>query len=92
MGKPAVAITLTAREQQELERLGGAGARCRAWRSRPSDAAITTPGMARYSCLRPLMLRPERWIGKCFARHRGSEFLKFLREIETNVPGSNCCG
>jgi transposase len=25
-------------------------------------------------------------IGKCFARHRGSEFLKFLREIETNVP------
>jgi len=25
-------------------------------------------------------------IGKCFARHRGREFLKFLREIETNVP------
>lgn len=25
-------------------------------------------------------------IGKCFARHRGSEFLKFLREIESNVP------
>jgi len=25
-------------------------------------------------------------IGKCFARHRGSEFLKFLREIEANVP------
>jgi transposase len=26
-------------------------------------------------------------IGKCFPRHRGSEFLKFLREIEGNVPG-----
>ena len=25
-------------------------------------------------------------IGKCFARHRGAEFLKFLREIEANVP------
>lgn len=25
-------------------------------------------------------------IGKCFARHRASEFLKFLRQIETNVP------
>ena len=25
-------------------------------------------------------------IGKCFTRHRGSEFLKFLREIETSVP------
>lgn len=25
-------------------------------------------------------------IGKCFPRHRGSEFLKFLREIESNVP------
>lgn len=25
-------------------------------------------------------------MGRCFARHRGSEFLKFLREIETNVP------
>jgi transposase len=25
-------------------------------------------------------------IGKCFARHRGREFLKFLRQIETNVP------
>ena len=25
-------------------------------------------------------------IAKCFARHRGREFLKFLREIETNVP------
>jgi len=25
-------------------------------------------------------------IGKCFARHRGREFLKFLREIENNVP------
>ena len=25
-------------------------------------------------------------IGKCFPRHRGSEFLKFLREIEDNVP------
>ena len=25
-------------------------------------------------------------IGKCFARHRGREFLKFLREIEANVP------
>jgi len=25
-------------------------------------------------------------IGKCFARHRGSEFLKFLREIEISVP------
>jgi len=25
-------------------------------------------------------------IGKCYARHRGSEFLKFLRAIETNVP------
>jgi transposase len=25
-------------------------------------------------------------IGKCFARHRGREFLKFLREIESNVP------
>jgi transposase len=27
-----------------------------------------------------------RVIGKCFARHRAREFLKFLREIETNVP------
>jgi transposase len=26
-------------------------------------------------------------IGKCYPRHRSSEFLKFLREIETNVPG-----
>ena len=25
-------------------------------------------------------------IGKCFDRHRGREFLKFLREIEHNVP------
>jgi transposase len=25
-------------------------------------------------------------IAKCFARHRGREFLKFLREIEINVP------
>lgn len=25
-------------------------------------------------------------IGKCFQRHRGGEFLKFLREIESNVP------
>ena len=25
-------------------------------------------------------------IGKCFPRHRGSEFRKFLREIESNVP------
>jgi transposase len=25
-------------------------------------------------------------IGKCYARHRGSEFLSFLREIERNVP------
>ena len=25
-------------------------------------------------------------IGKCFARHRGREFLAFLREIEGNVP------
>jgi transposase len=25
-------------------------------------------------------------IGKCYPRHRSSEFLKFLREIETNVP------
>ncbi len=25
-------------------------------------------------------------IGRCFARHRGREFLKFLREIENNVP------
>src|SRR5712671_5143804 len=25
-------------------------------------------------------------IGKCFARHRGREFLKFLREIENNIP------
>lgn len=25
-------------------------------------------------------------IAKCFARHRGREFLKFLREIEANVP------
>jgi transposase len=25
-------------------------------------------------------------IGKCFARHRGTEFLKFLREIENNIP------
>lgn len=25
-------------------------------------------------------------IGKCYARHRGSEFLNFLREIERNVP------
>jgi len=27
-----------------------------------------------------------RVIGKCFARHRGREFLTFLREIESNVP------
>ena len=25
-------------------------------------------------------------IGKCYPRHRSSEFLKFLREIEANVP------
>lgn len=25
-------------------------------------------------------------IGRCFARHRGAEFLRFLREIEKNVP------
>jgi transposase len=25
-------------------------------------------------------------IGKCFARHRAREFLKFLREVENNVP------
>src|SRR5262249_11848708 len=25
-------------------------------------------------------------IGKCFARHRACEFLKFLREVEDNVP------
>jgi hypothetical protein len=25
-------------------------------------------------------------IGKCFSRHRGSEFVRFLREIEANVP------
>src|SRR3954464_2429778 len=25
-------------------------------------------------------------IGKCFARHRSREFLRFLREIEANVP------
>jgi transposase len=25
-------------------------------------------------------------IGQCFARHRGAEFLKFLRQIERNVP------
>jgi transposase len=25
-------------------------------------------------------------IGKCYARHRGREFLSFLREIESNVP------
>lgn len=25
-------------------------------------------------------------IGRCFARHRAAEFLKFLREIERNVP------
>jgi transposase len=25
-------------------------------------------------------------IGKCYARHRTTEFLKFLREIESNVP------
>jgi transposase len=25
-------------------------------------------------------------IGRCFARHRATEFLKFLRTIETNVP------
>jgi transposase len=25
-------------------------------------------------------------IGRCFARHRGAEFLKFLRQIEANVP------
>jgi transposase len=25
-------------------------------------------------------------IGKCFARHRATEFLKFLREVEANVP------
>lgn len=25
-------------------------------------------------------------IGKCFPRHRGREFLRFLREIESNVP------
>jgi len=27
-----------------------------------------------------------RIIGRCFARHRGAEFLRFLREIECNVP------
>ncbi len=27
-----------------------------------------------------------RILGRCFARHRGAEFLKFLREIENNVP------
>ena len=27
-----------------------------------------------------------RVIGKCFARHRSHEFLRFLREIEANVP------
>jgi transposase len=26
-------------------------------------------------------------IGKCYERHRSAEFLKFLREIEANVPG-----
>lgn len=26
-------------------------------------------------------------IGRCFARHRSAEFLKFLRTIEANVPG-----
>ena len=25
-------------------------------------------------------------IGRCFPRHRGREFLSFLREIERNVP------
>lgn len=28
-----------------------------------------------------------RVIGRCFARHRAREFLKFLRTIEANVPG-----
>jgi transposase len=29
-----------------------------------------------------------RVLGKCFARHRASEFLQFLREIEANVPAA----
>ncbi len=56
---------------------------------RPGQAERRSHDYTRHGTLSlfaALDIATGRVIGKCFARHRGSEFLRFLREIETNVP------
>jgi transposase len=56
---------------------------------RPGQAERRSHDYARHGTLSlfaALNTATGKVIGKCFLRHRGKEFLKFLREIENNVP------
>ena len=56
---------------------------------RPGQAARRSHDYTRHgttSLFAALDIATGRVIGKCFARHRATEFRKFLDEIEANVP------
>lgn len=56
---------------------------------RPGQAERRTHNYTRHGTLSlfaALDVATGEVIGKCFPRHRGTEFLKFLRKIEKNVP------
>lgn len=56
---------------------------------RPGQAERRTPDYTRHgttTLFAALDVATGKVIGQCFARHRASEFLKFLRTVEANVP------
>src|SRR5215208_3314525 len=86
MSPPEHALVLCVDEKSQIQALDRSQA---VFSMRPGQPERRSHDYARHgttSLFAALDVATGRLIGKCFPRHRSSEFLKFLREIEANVP------
>jgi transposase len=86
LAPPAQAIVLCVDEKSQIQALDRSQPMLP---MRPGQAARRSHDYTRHgttSLFAALDIATGRVIGKCFARHRATEFRKFLDEIEANVP------
>ena len=86
LAPPAQAVVLCVDEKSQIQALDRSQPMLP---MRPGQAARRSHDYTRHgttSLFAALDIATGRVIGKCFARHRATEFRKFLGEIEANVP------
>ena len=91
LAPPAQAVVLCVDEKSQIQALDRSQPMLP---MRPGQAARRSHDYARHgttSLFAALDIATGRVIGKCFARHRATEFRKFLDEIEANVRMISTC-